>query len=72
MIISTNRFDKSNSKYECDMCKNKISAVERMAISVAQSYGNSKKKWDLCPRCYRKVEKAIENYSEKKGEKNDT
>lgn len=72
MLIITNRFDRSNSKYECDMCKNKISAVERMAISVAQSYGNSKKKWDLCLRCYRKVEKAIENWHKRKEKKNDT
>lgn len=69
MLIVTNRFDKSASKYECDMCKNKISAIDRMAISVAQSYGNSKKKWDLCQKCYKKVEKAVENWYIKKGEK---
>ena len=44
MIIQKNRLNKFKSEFQCDMCKNKISAVERMAISVAQSYGNSKKK----------------------------
>ena len=68
MLLITNRFDKSDSKYQCDMCKNKTSAKDRMVISIAKNYENSKKKWDLCPKCYKKVERAVENWHKKEGE----
>lgn len=62
MLISTNRFDKSNSKYECDMCKKKMSSADRIAVSIAHNYENAKKKWDLCSNCFKKVERAIEKW----------
>lgn len=60
MLISTNKSDKSNSKYQCDRCKSIISLYDRKSISVAEGYANPRKKWDLCPRCYRMLCKGIE------------
>lgn len=74
MLISTNRFDKSNSKYECDMCKKKMSSIDRIGVSIAQNYENTKKRWDLCKKCYKKLERAVERYylNRKEKRKNDT
>lgn len=62
MLIKQNKSDKSNSKYRCDMCKIQISPLKRVVINKAQGYENPKKKWDLCEKCYRKVERAIDNW----------
>jgi hypothetical protein len=72
MLISLNKFDRCESKYECDMCKKKISAIERVVLSKAEHFENAKKKWDLCKKCYKKVEKGVENYHKRKEKKNDT
>ena len=44
MLIVTNKFDKCNSKYECDMCKRKISATDRITVSTAENFCNARKK----------------------------
>lgn len=72
MLISANKNDKSNTKYRCDMCKTKISTLERITINTSQGYENFKKKWDLCKKCFKKVEKAVENYYSRKERRNDT
>ena len=74
MLINKNNIDKRNSKYQCDMCGVGLESKERNIIYVAEGYATMNKKWDLCPRCYKKLNKAIKNYKEKsKGEqKNDT
>ena len=65
MLITLNKSDKSNSKYKCDMCKVLISPINRVVVNIAKGYENPKKKWDLCTKCFKKVEKAIEKYYEK-------
>jgi hypothetical protein len=48
------------------MCKSKIEGKERMAIYTSQNSNTSKKKWDFCPKCYEKVERAVEGYYKRK------
>ena len=66
MLISTNKSDKSNSKYKCDMCKNFLSPLNRYNILVAEGYANPRKKWDLCSNCFRILNKNIENWEQRK------
>lgn len=62
MLISTSNVDKSNSKYQCDMCKKLISPLNRIVISKGNSYENPKKRWDLCLKCFSKLERAVERW----------
>lgn len=61
MIIQKNTF-KQQSEAECDMCKVRIAGIDRVSIKVGLGNNNPKKKWDLCKKCYKKIEKAVKNY----------
>lgn len=61
MIIKKDTF-KQQSEAECDMCKVRIAGVDRVSIKVGLGNNNPKKKWDLCQKCYKKVERAIEKW----------
>lgn len=50
MLISTNIYDKSKSKYICDRCQTDINSLNRNAIYIAHGIGTIKKRWDLCRR----------------------
>lgn len=65
MIIQKNTF-KQQSEAECDMCKIRIAGVDRVSIKVGLGNDNAKKKWDLCKKCYKKLERAVENYYSRK------
>lgn len=60
MLISENKFDKRESKYECDRCKKELSIDTRISIYSKVAYENPKKRWDLCSRCYKSLERGIE------------
>lgn len=62
MLISQNKSDKSNSKYKCDMCKTLISPLDRIVINKGNAYENPKKQWDLCSKCFSKLERAVERW----------
>ncbi len=60
MLVSQNKFDKSESKYECDRCKKELSITTRISIYSKLSYENPKKRWDLCNKCYAALVRGIE------------
>jgi len=62
MLINLNKFDKNESKYECDMCKEQMSSLRRITVNIAEGYANPRKKWDLCINCYRIIEKNVNNW----------
>lgn len=51
----------STSKYICDMCRKELKKEDRILIATSQK-GKDKtiKKWDLCERCMKVIEKNIE------------
>lgn len=55
MLIEKNLKNKRKSLYICDMCGNKLTVINRNIISI-----NRSKKWDLCKRCCKKIEKYVE------------
>lgn len=52
MLIIQNKWDKSESKYECDRCKKELSISTRISIYTKVEYENPKKRWDLCSNCF--------------------
>ena len=62
MLINKNCLDKRNSKYECDMCGIGLGSKDRVIFYVAEGYKAAIKKWDLCPKCYKKISRAIKKY----------
>ena len=65
MLINKNYLNKKNSKYECDMCGTGLNSKDRIIFYVAEGYKTSIKKWDLCPKCYKKISRAIKKYRNK-------
>jgi transposase-like protein len=59
MLISSNKFDKSESKYECDRCKKELSINTRISIYTKVAYDNPRKRWDLCQKCYTALVRGI-------------
>jgi transposase-like protein len=59
MLISSNKFDKSESKYECDRCKKELSINTRISIYTKVEYDYPRKKWDLCEKCYSALVRGI-------------
>lgn len=55
MLIEKNVKNKRKSWYACDMCGDKLTAINRNYISI-----NNIKQWDLCKRCCNKVKKYVE------------
>lgn len=52
----------NNCIYKCDRCGAEISANDKKGIYISLTYiENPKKKWDLCPKCYKALERGIEN-----------
>ncbi len=60
MLKTINRFDKRESKYECDRCKANIDMHNRYSVYIGEGSANAKKKWDLCKRCYKALVRGIE------------
>lgn len=54
------------STYSCDRCKVPLTNETRNSLYKGGHYEAPKKKWDLCDRCYRALERAIA-----KGKKNE-
>ena len=59
MLISINIHDKNKSTYVCDRCKVYISNLNRKAIFIAEGIEAPRKKWDLCQKCYKALERGI-------------
>lgn len=46
--------------YQCDMCKKIIKLSERYGIGVTDlGCGTYRKKWDLCAKCMRSLERNV-------------
>lgn len=51
------------SEYQCDMCKRFITKKQRYLVAVSDLAGDAtKKKWDLCPKCMKTIEKNVANW----------
>ena len=62
MLVKRNYQDKTMSKYKCDRCQKEISSVERFIIYVEiVRVRVKKKKYDFCSKCYRALERGVEN-----------
>lgn len=66
MLILKNKYDKNKSTYQCDMCKKNMKSADRISIRTAENFGSYIKKWDLCKSCFNRLERAVDNYYEKK------
>lgn len=62
MLYQIDKKCKSNTIYECDRCKSKIVAINNHAIYVKEAYGHPIKKWDLCERCYKSLERGVKKW----------
>lgn len=59
MLISKSYTNKNESAYECDRCHIALTYENKIAIYTAPYRRQPSKKWDLCPRCYRSLQKGI-------------
>lgn len=71
MLIRKSFIDKNRSIYKCDMCHKKIKINGTNKIIVEKPYKSSKKYWDLCDRCLKKLISSINKYSQKMEDKNE-
>lgn len=69
MFIKTNGKEHLKGIYNCDRCQSELTSINRYGIFVAVGAAASRKKWDLCSSCYRKLCKGIAK-GEKKEVKN--
>lgn len=70
MLITKSINDKSKSIYKCDMCNKEVNIKEVNKVHVEKPYKSSKKYWDLCNRCLKKLISSINKYSQKMEDKN--
>ena len=64
---------KGASKYECDMCKKSILKEDRYLVSISEKGRDvAQKRWDLCDRCMKIIEKNVSIWYKKVREKNET
>lgn len=64
MLIEINRKDKEKSEYECDRCKKRYYSKWIKTIYVAEWKKRVPfKKWDMCLKCYRNLERGMEKYN---------
>lgn len=59
MLIEKNSFDRKNSKFICDRCKNNITVETRYIVYIQVYKENPRKAWDLCERCYTSLKRGI-------------
>jgi len=60
LVEKSMKHNVSTSKYVCDMCRKELKKQDRILIATSQK-GKDKtiKKWDLCERCMKVIEKNI-------------
>lgn len=61
MLLETNFKTNRKSKYKCDSCEKEITIEDRVRIDK-----NTKKKYDLCKDCWRKIRIIVERHKLKK------
>ena len=60
MIIKKDLKNKNNTIYKCDRCKRKITRENNYKVFIKTNTDKQPvKKWDLCDRCYKSLEKGI-------------
>lgn len=64
MLVSKNCINKEEYKYKCDRCGLIMPTTQRKIISVGDYLTSPKKRWDLCPKCFRSLVKGIEKQNE--------
>lgn len=63
MLLEKYCYGGKKSVFMCDRCKVKLLSEERVTVRAYHSKQQTTiKKWDLCPICYRKLYKGIENF----------
>lgn len=63
MLLEKYCYGDKKSVFRCDRCKVKLLTDERVTVrSYYSKQQTTMKKWDLCPICYKKLCKGIENY----------
>lgn len=51
---------KGTSKYECDMCRRNMLKEDRYLVSTSEKGRDvAQKRWDLCERCMKIIEKNV-------------
>ena len=64
---------KSTSKYECDMCKKSMTKEDRYLVSTSEKGRDvAQKRWDLCDKCMKIIEKNISIWYKKGKRENET
>ena len=59
------------SKYQCDMCRKCLTKEERILIYTSEPGGDvQRKKWDVCERCMKILEKNVNLWYDKIVNKN--
>lgn len=59
------------SKYQCDMCRKPLTKEQRIAIYVSEPGGDvQRKKYDVCEKCMKTIEKNIKIWYDKIVNKN--
>jgi hypothetical protein len=59
MRLTANKFSKEGYKYQCDRCNKPMKMEERHLIRVIMTYDDNHQRWDLCPACYKALERGI-------------
>lgn len=60
MLVNKNIWDKKQSIYSCDRCKEQLKLETKIAIYVGSSGRQPRKKYDLCKRCYLSFVRGVE------------
>lgn len=61
MIIKKDVNNKDNTIYRCDKCKRETTRKDNYGIFIKEAENKQpKKKWDLCEKCYKSLEKGVE------------
>lgn len=64
MLINKDCRDKNNCTYKCDRCNTIMTVTQRKIISVGDYLTTPRKRWDLCPRCFKALVRGIEGIKE--------
>lgn len=68
MFVEKDYRGRTETKYMCDRCKTDLTTDTRRAICVQEPRTTTrKKKWDLCPRCYKLLCRGIEKGVKQEG-----
>ena len=59
MLVTKNARKTKDVIYACDRCGTEVDTLQNKRICVGTYLETPKKKWDLCPRCYKALERNL-------------